>query len=76
VDGYEWVRVQRAKMLGEDHEQTLRTCVNLAHAYYAAGRVTDAKNLLGETVRRCQVSRPATDPLTRAARDSLATISG
>lgn len=76
VDGYEWVRAQRASMLGDDHELTLRTCVNLAHAYYADGRVADAKTLLGETVRRCQLSRPASDPLTRAARDSLATMSG
>ena len=76
VEGYEWVRVQRARSLGEDHELTLRTCVNLAHAYYASGRLADAKTLLRETVRRCQLSRTAADPLTRAARDSLATISG
>jgi tetratricopeptide (TPR) repeat protein len=76
VEGYEWVRAQRAQKLGDDHELTLRTCVNLAHAYHAAGRLADAKNLLRETVHRCQVSRPAADPLTHAARDSLATISG
>jgi tetratricopeptide (TPR) repeat protein len=74
VDGYEWVRTQRSQILGADHELTLRTCVNLAHAYYASGRLNDAKTLLRETLRRCQVSRPAADPLTRAARDSLATI--
>lgn len=76
IDGYEWVQAQRSRTLGEDHELTLRTCVNLAHAYYASGRLADAKNLLRETIRRCQVSRPAADPLARAARDSLATISG
>ena len=76
VDGYEWVRAQRAQALGNDHELTLRTCVNLAHAYYAAGRLADAKSLLRETVRLCQATRPAADPLTQAARESLATIAG
>ncbi|MCL2585635.1 MAG: tetratricopeptide repeat protein, partial [Streptosporangiales bacterium] len=76
VDGYEWVRGQRSRSLGDDHELTLRTCVNLAHAYYASGRLAEAKTLLRDTVRRCQVTRSASDPLTRAARDSLATISG
>lgn len=76
IDGYEWVRAQRTRTLGDDHELTLRTSVNLAHAYYATGRLGEAKNLLRETIRRCQVSRPAADPLTRAARDSLATMSG
>lgn len=76
VDGYEWVRSHRSRSLGDDHELTLRTCVNLAHAYYASGRLVEAKTLLRETVRRCQTTRPASDPLTRAARDSLATISG
>ncbi|MBO0802885.1 MAG: tetratricopeptide repeat protein [Nocardiopsaceae bacterium] len=76
IDGYEWVYEQRARTLGDDHEQTLRTCVHLAHAYHAAGRVTDAASLLRETVRRCQLTRPAADPLTRTARDTLATIRG
>jgi tetratricopeptide (TPR) repeat protein len=75
VDGYEWILAQRARMLGEDHEVTLRTCVNLAHAYYAAGRLADAKNLLRDTVRRCHATRPASDSLTRVARESLAAIS-
>ena len=50
--------------------------MNLAHAYYGVGRVTDAARLLQETVRRCEASLPAFDPLTVAARESLANISG
>jgi hypothetical protein len=40
------------------------------------GRLTDAAHLLQETVRRCELSLPAADPLTVAARESLANISG
>jgi tetratricopeptide (TPR) repeat protein len=76
IDSYGWVLAQRTRALGEGHELTLRTSVNLAHAYYAVGRLTDAKALLRDTVRICQATRPAADPLTRAARDSLATMVG
>ncbi|MBO0820167.1 MAG: tetratricopeptide repeat protein [Nocardiopsaceae bacterium] len=76
IDSYGWVRSQRARALGDDHELTLRASVNLAHAYYAAGRLADAKTLLRDTLRLCQETRPAADSLTRAARDSLATIAG
>lgn len=76
VDSYEWVLAQRTRALGDGHELTLRTSVNLAHAYYAAGRLADAKTLLRDTVRYCQATRPTADPLTRAARESLATMEG
>lgn len=69
-------RTEYAKALGPDHRDTLAACVNLAHAYYGVGRITDAARLLQETVRRCELSLPAFDPLTVAARESLANISG
>ena len=47
--------------------------MNLAHAYYGVGRITDA-NAAPETVERCELSLPASDPLTVAARTSLANI--
>jgi hypothetical protein len=50
--------------------------MNLAHAYYGVGRSTDATKLLRETVDRCELSLPAADPITMAARTSLANISG
>ncbi len=62
--------------LGPDHPDTLRAGMNLAHAYYGVGRITDATRLLRDTVERCELSLPAADPLTVAARTSLANISG
>jgi len=50
--------------------------VNLAHAYYGVGRVTDAAKLLQQTIERGEQSLPAFDPLIVAARSSLANISG
>jgi hypothetical protein len=72
----EQTRAEYTKVLGADHPDTLAACVNLAHAYYGVGRITDAAGLLRETVERCELSLPAFDPLTAAARDSLANISG
>jgi tetratricopeptide (TPR) repeat protein len=75
IQHYERAREDYTRALGPDHESTLRTSVNLAHAYCAAGRVTDATNLLRDTARRCELTRPAADPLTQAVRDSLSSIS-
>lgn len=73
---YEQARTEYTKALGADHRDTLSACVNLAHAYYKAGRVTDAEKLLRETVGRCELSLPVSDPLTGTARASLANIAG
>jgi tetratricopeptide (TPR) repeat protein len=73
---YEQARANRTQTLGEDHELTLTTSVNLAHAYAAASRPTDAVNLLRDTVRRCELTRPAADPLAQVARESLANLTG
>ena len=72
----ERTRGDYTKVLGADHPDTLSTSLNLAHAYYAAGRLTDAAKLLQETVERAELSLPAYDPLTAAARASLANIVG
>lgn len=73
---YERTRAEYTKVLGADHPDTLAACVNLAHAYYGVGRITDAAKLLAETVERCELSLPASDPLTVTARNSLTNISG
>jgi hypothetical protein len=72
----ERTRAEYAKVLGPDHPDTLAACVNLAHAYYGVGRITDAARLLQQTIERCEQSLPAFDPLIVAARSSLANISG
>jgi tetratricopeptide (TPR) repeat protein len=69
-------RTEYAKVLGPDHPDTLAACVSLAHAYYGVGRITDAERLLKQTVERCELSLPAFDPITVAARGSLANING
>lgn len=73
---FEQARADYVKALGADHPDTLRACINLAHAYYAVGRISDAAKLLSETVERCELSLPPADPLTVTARTSLANISG
>ena len=72
----ERTRDDYTRVLGADHPDTLGASLNLAHAYYGVGRITDATRLLQETIARCELSLPAFDPLTSAARDSLANISG
>jgi tetratricopeptide (TPR) repeat protein len=72
----ERTRAEYSKVLGPDHRDTLAACMNLAHAYYGVGRITDATRLLQDTVKRCELNLPAFDPLTVAARGSLANISG
>jgi tetratricopeptide (TPR) repeat protein len=72
----ERTRTEYTQVLGPDHPDTLAACLNLAHAYYGVGRVTDAERLLRQTIERCELSLPEFDPLTVAARGSLANISG
>lgn len=73
---YEQTRTEYVKVLGADHPDTLGASVNLAHAYYGVGRISDATNLLRQTIQRCELSLPESDPLTVAARSSLANITG
>ena len=76
VQLYERARTDYTRAIGVDHPDTLGACVSLAHAYYKVGRVTDAEKLLRETVNRCELSLPASDPLTAIARTSLTNITG
>jgi hypothetical protein len=62
------------RVLGADHADTLARLANLAHLYYAVGRVGDATALLRDTAARCERVLPDGDPLTRAVRQSLANI--
>jgi tetratricopeptide (TPR) repeat protein len=64
------------RVLGADHADTLTRRTRLAHLYYAVGRVGDAQVLLRDTVARCERVLPYGDPLTKALRQSLASITG
>jgi Tetratricopeptide repeat len=76
VQLHEQARAGYRLALGADHPDTLTSSANLAHAYYAAGRVTDAMNLLRDTLARCEQALPPSDPLTRTVRQSLTNIAG
>jgi tetratricopeptide (TPR) repeat protein len=62
------------RVLGAAHRQTLEGRMNLAQAYYTVGRLTDATTTLRDTLERCQQTLPSGDPLTQAARESLANM--
>ena len=68
----EQARAGYQRALGADHPDTLASSANLAHAYYAVGRVTDAMVLLSDTLARCERALAPGDPLTRAVRHDLA----
>jgi hypothetical protein len=61
-------------VLGADHPDTLAARANLAHAYYAMGRLADARALLTATLADCEQVLAPGDPLTEAVRDSLAAM--
>ena len=62
------------QVLGRDHADTLARMLNLAHLYYAVGRVGDAVALLHEASVSCDRVLPSDDPLTQAVRQSLMNI--
>jgi tetratricopeptide (TPR) repeat protein len=70
----EQARADAVRVWGPDHPGTLTSSANLALAYYQAGRMTDAMALLRDTAARCERALPPGDPLTRAVRESLASI--
>ena len=63
-------------MMGADHQNTLRSRINLAMGYRAAGRTAEAILLLEETVADCERVLGADHPDTKAARDDLAALTG
>jgi hypothetical protein len=76
VQMFEQVHGSLTKVLGGDDPETLSAALNLGRAYYAVGRLTDAGALLADTVARGERVLAPADPLTRAARESLAVIVG
>jgi hypothetical protein len=76
VQLYEQVRGEYVQVFGAGHRDTLNTSVNLAHALYAVGRLTDAAKLLRDTAERCELHLPADDPITVKCRESLHNVAG
>jgi hypothetical protein len=76
VQLYERVQAQYTEVLGGSHRRTLAASLNLSHALYGVGRMTDAGKLLRETAERCQVHLPSGDPLTATAHESLRNVLG
>jgi hypothetical protein len=68
VAGYE-------RVLGPYHRNTLTARANLASAYYAAHRGSEAISMLERTLDDCQRALPAGHPLTLAVRESLDAVS-
>jgi tetratricopeptide (TPR) repeat protein len=76
VQMYEQVHASLVRVLGPDHPDSLTAALNLGRVYYGVGRLTDAGALLGDTVTRGERVLAPADPLTKAARESLAVIVG
>jgi tetratricopeptide (TPR) repeat protein len=76
VQMFEQVHGSLSTVLGSDHPDTLSAALNLGRVYYGVGRLTDAGALLADTVARGERVLAPADPLTKAARESLAVIVG
>jgi len=76
VQTFEEVHGSLARVLGADHPDTLSAALNLGRVYYSVGRLTDAVAILSDTVTRGERALAPADPLTKAARESLAVIVG
>jgi len=76
VQIFEEVHRSMTKVLGGDHPETLSAALNVGRVYYAVGRLTDASAILADTVTRGERALAPADPLTKAARESLAVIVG
>jgi tetratricopeptide (TPR) repeat protein len=72
----ESTRASYERVVGADHPNTLASSADLARTYYAVGQLTDAMTLLRDTLARCELTLPPSDPLTRAVRQSLASMAG
>jgi tetratricopeptide (TPR) repeat protein len=76
VQLFEQAHGSMTRVLGADHPETLSAALNLGRVYYAVGRLTDAGAILSDTVTRGEGALAPADPLTKAARESLAVIVG
>jgi eukaryotic-like serine/threonine-protein kinase len=59
---------------GLDHPDTLRSMDNLAHIYQDAGRVAEALDLLGETLKRRTIKLGPDHPETITSKNNLAVV--
>jgi hypothetical protein len=73
---YEQVCADFERVLGAGHRETLERRAELARAYYAAGRLTDATTLLRDAVSTCEQALSPGDPLTLALRETMTSIAG
>jgi Tetratricopeptide repeat len=73
---FEQVHGSLTTVLGADHPDTLAAALNLGRVYYAVGRLSDANAILSDTITRGERALAPADPLTKAARESLAVIVG
>ena len=62
------------RVLGPDHQDTLTSRANLAHAYYMARRLSDAVRLFERTIADCERALGHDHPLTQTISDNLRTI--
>ena len=62
--------------LGEHGHPALTLRANLAQAYYAVGRLSDAATLLRGVAADCERVLPAGHPLSKTVRESLQAIAG
>jgi len=72
---YETTLADYERVLGPHHENTLTSRANLALAYHAARRSTDAIAMFRRTLNDCEQSLPPDHPLTQSVRESLETAS-
>jgi hypothetical protein len=71
---YEQTLTDRERMLGSDHPDTLTTRNNLAIAYHAAGRTTDAIPMFERTLAGCERLLGGEHPFTNQVRGNLAVL--
>ena len=58
-------------MLGPTHQSTLTSRANLASAYHAALRLSEAITVFERTLADCEQALGPDHPLTRAVRENL-----
>ena len=73
---YEETCLAYERTIGADHPTTLACQAELAHGYYATGRLGDALALLSSIVNRAERALPPGDPLTQRMRETLTSITG
>jgi hypothetical protein len=71
---YEQTLAGCERALGAYHPDTLTSRANLAAAYHAAHRLTQATGLLERTLADCEQALPPDHPLTATIRENLDTL--